>query len=60
MSRTDLLLPPAEGGVVEVCPDADHHARAVEEEPGQHQQSPPPLAGAAQHKQDVDLSKSLE
>ena len=33
---TDLLLPPAERGVVEVSPDADHHAGAIEEEPGQH------------------------
>ena len=53
--RTDLLLSPAERGVVEVGPDANHSTRAVEEQPGQHQQSPPPLAGAAKHKQDVDL-----
>ena len=53
--RTDLLLSPAERGVVEVGPDANHCTRAVEEQPGQHQQSPPPLAGAAKHKQDVDL-----
>ena len=58
--RTDLLLSPAERGVVEVGPDANHCTRAVEEQPGQHQQSPPPLAGAAKHKQDVDLRKNLE
>ena len=49
-----LLLPPAEGCVVEVCPEAAHHATAVEYQPGHGQDPPPLLAGAAQDEEDVD------
>ena len=54
LTPTDLLLPPAERGVVEVCPQAAHHARPVQQEPGEGQSSPPLLAIARQYEQDVD------
>ena len=54
MSGDNLLLPPAERGVVEVCPQAAHHARPVQQEPGEGQSSPPLLAITSQYEEDVD------
>ena len=53
MMMPDLLLSPAERGVVEMSPDAGDDPGAVEYQPGEGQGSPPLPSTAAQYQQNI-------